>query len=168
MKELSSLGHRLWLALQYEFPYRSYSECLALVVGSVMVVAALGMLALEKSFEPGRQRVENRGAYYRFAPEEGIASWYGPGFIGRPTASGEIYDPNDWVAAHRTLPLGTRVRVTNLGNGMTVVLRITDRGPYVEGRILDLSRRAARFLGLKRKGLGKVRIEVIEYPLLRK
>jgi rare lipoprotein A len=91
----------------------------------------------------------------------GIASWYGPGFDGRRTANGEIYDQDALTAAHPSLPFGTRVRVTNLDNGRTVEVRITDRGPFVEGRAIDLSRAAAGTIGLLGSGVGPVRIEVL-------
>jgi rare lipoprotein A len=89
----------------------------------------------------------------------GVASWYGPGFHGQSTASGEIYNQNALTAAHRTLPLGTRVEVTNLSNGKSVQVRINDRGPYVRGRSIDLSRGAARKLGMVKSGVSKVRIK---------
>lgn len=91
----------------------------------------------------------------------GIASWYGPGFHGRRTANGEVYDQDALTAAHPSLPFGTRVRVTSLDNGRTVEVRITDRGPFVEGRAIDLSRAAARVIGLLGPGVGPVRIEVM-------
>ena len=80
--------------------------------------------------------------------QEGIASWYGPGFHGRPTASGERFNTNALTAAHRTLPLGSRVLVTNRQTGRSVVVRINDRGPFVAGRVIDLSRAAARAIGI--------------------
>jgi rare lipoprotein A len=92
----------------------------------------------------------------------GTASWYGESFQGKQTASGEPYDMLDFTAAHRTLPLGTLVRVTNLKNGRTVVVRINDRGPVPEGRIIDLSYNAARTLGFKERGLQKVRVEAYQ------
>src|SRR5262245_18636559 len=76
--------------------------------------------------------------------QTGIASWYGPGFHGRRTANGEVYDQHDLTAAHPSLPLGTRVMVTNLTNGRAVDVRVNDRGPYVGGRVIDLSYAAAR------------------------
>ncbi|MHA1566198.1 MAG: septal ring lytic transglycosylase RlpA family protein [Alphaproteobacteria bacterium] len=88
----------------------------------------------------------------------GYASWYGIPFHGRITANGEVYDMNALSAAHKTLPFGTRVRITNLDNGSTLVLRINDRGPYVEGRVIDVSRRAARLLGFQHAGLANVHI----------
>lgn len=95
------------------------------------------------------------------APASGhvtLASWYGPGFIGQRTASGEVYRRNDLTAASRNLPLGSRVRVTNLESGRSVVVRINDRGPYVRGRGIDLSERAAQRIGLKQRGVARVSV----------
>lgn len=88
----------------------------------------------------------------------GTASWYGPGFHGRETASGERFDQNGLTAAHRTLPLGTRAVVTNLENGRSVEVEINDRGPYAGNRVVDLSRGAAARLGMLDDGLARVRI----------
>jgi len=96
--------------------------------------------------------------------QTGIASWYGPGFHGKPTASGIIYDQNDLTAAHQTLPLGSRVMVTNLNNGNATEVTITDRGPFAKGRIIDLSYGAGRSLGMIGPGTIPVRLEVIESP----
>jgi len=96
--------------------------------------------------------------------QTGEASWYGEPHHGRPTASGEIYDMYQLTAAHRTLPLGTRVLVTNLKNGRAVEVRINDRGPSVEGRIIDLSFAAAKELGAVPSGTIPVRIRVISQP----
>lgn len=96
--------------------------------------------------------------------EEGVASWYGRPFHGRTTASGERYDMEAMTAAHQTLPFGTVVHVTNLENGLSTRVRINDRGPFVSGRILDLSRRAAREIGLLDPGTAPVRITVVEAP----
>ena len=90
----------------------------------------------------------------------GNASWYGGRFHGRRTASGRIYDMNALTAAHPTLPFDTRVTVTNLKNGRSVVLAVTDRGPFIRGRIIDVSRRAAELLGLVRQGTARVRVRV--------
>ncbi len=117
---------------------------------------------------PGTYRV--RGQVYRPLPtargyvEEGLASWYGPGFHGRRTASGEVYDMYAPTAAHRTLPLGTRVRITNLENGRTAVARINDRGPFVRGRIIDVSYALARSLGMVEQGTARVRVEALAGP----
>ncbi|MCB1162954.1 MAG: septal ring lytic transglycosylase RlpA family protein [Candidatus Krumholzibacteriia bacterium] len=97
----------------------------------------------------------------RGAAQEGLASWYGAPYHGRQTASGEIYDQEALTAAHRALPFGTQVRVTNLKNGRSLVLRINDRGPFVAGRIVDVSRRAARELGFLGDGVAPVRLEVL-------
>jgi rare lipoprotein A len=94
--------------------------------------------------------------------ETGIASWYGDEFGGRPTASGEIFEPNEISAAHRTLPLPSIVRITNLDNGRALAVRINDRGPFAHGRIIDLSRRAAQLLGFYQNGTAKVRVEILE------
>jgi rare lipoprotein A len=98
-------------------------------------------------------------------PQVGEASWYGPGFHGRRTASGEIFDMHAISAAHRTLPLGTVIEVRNLENGRTLVARVNDRGPWVHGRIVDLSMAAAEELGLYRSGVARVRVTVVGGPL---
>ena len=91
----------------------------------------------------------------------GQASWYGPGFFGNRTASGEVLRPGSLTAAHRTLPFGTLVRVTNLWNGRTAVVRINDRGPFHHHRVIDLAHGAARQLGLTASGVARVRLEVL-------
>ena len=93
--------------------------------------------------------------------EKGKACWYGPGYEGRRTASGEVFNPGAFTAAHRNLPFNTIVRVTNLNNGREVKVRINDRGPFKRGRIIDLSEAAARELGMIREGVVPVRIEVL-------
>jgi len=92
-------------------------------------------------------------------PMIGQASWYGSQFANRPTASGTLFDPEKLTAAHRKLPLGTRVVVTNLHNGRSVLVTINDRGPYWGNRDIDLSYRAARVLGMVRRGVARVRID---------
>ncbi len=96
--------------------------------------------------------------------ETGLASWYGPPYHNRPAANGEIYDMNAPTAAHRTLPLGSIVRVTNLSTGQRTLVRINDRGPFIEGRIIDLSLAAASEIGVRRAGIAKVRVEVMRAP----
>jgi len=96
----------------------------------------------------------------------GTASWYGDYFQGKLTASGEPFDMHDFTAAHPSLPLGTFVKVTNLRNGKVVVVRINDRGPVVDGRIIDVSYNAARALGFKERGLQKVRLDIDHPPTL--
>jgi len=94
--------------------------------------------------------------------QKGLASWYGEPYHGRRAASGEIYDMYELTAAHRSLPFGTMVRVTRRDTGDTVVVRINDRGPFVKGRIIDLSDAAARKIGLDRDGVAPVRLQVVE------
>jgi len=91
----------------------------------------------------------------------GIASWYGPDFHGKYTANGEVFDMNEVTAAHKTLPLPSIVRVTNLENGRSLLVRVNDRGPFVNGRIVDVSRRAAQLLGFEAAGTAKVRVSVV-------
>ncbi len=93
---------------------------------------------------------------------QGIASWYGPGFHGRRSANGEIYNQNALTAAHRSLPFGTQVQVTNLNNNRSVVVRINDRGPFIRGRVIDLSAAAARTIGITQTGVAPVRIDVLD------
>ncbi len=94
--------------------------------------------------------------------QTGKASWYGDWHHGKKTASGEKFDKNDLSAAHRTLPLGTEARVTNIENGKSVDVTINDRGPYKQGRVIDLSEAAAKELEIKDKGVARVKIEVVE------
>ena len=126
-------------------------RCLLRSLVAVMAVLVLGRTV--ESGTPPRVQV-------------GLASWYGPGFHGEESASGEIFDQRKMVAAHRTLPLGSVIRVTNLENGRRVTLRVIDRGPYGRnfrnGTIVDVSRGAARRLRFLRDGLVKVRIEVMK------
>ena len=113
------------------------------------------------------KKYEIKGKYYfpkkdLYYNKTGIASWYGPKFHGKITANGEIYDQYALTAAHRTLPLPSAVKVTNLENNKSIILRINDRGPYVNDRIIDLSSKAADILGLKKKGTGLVRVTILK------
>ncbi len=106
-------------------------------------------------------QIDNIWYYPREQPdydETGIASWYGPNFYGKRTANGEVYDGNALTAAHKTLPMPVNVRVTNLDNGKSIVVRVNDRGPYARGRIIDLSRRAAELLDVVQTGTARVRV----------
>src|SRR5256885_11535821 len=96
--------------------------------------------------------------------ETGIASWYGAPYHNRRGSNGEVYDMNAMTAAHRTLPLGSIVRVTNAASGKSALVRITDRGPFIQGRLIDLSQAAAKQIGLVQKGTGRVRVEVVKTP----
>jgi rare lipoprotein A len=133
---------------------------------SLAAAGLMSMLALEA--RGGNPRTADRDRERPRAGAQalhGIASYYGPGFEGRETASGRIFDSREMVAAHRTLPLGTRVRVTNLENKRSVVLRVIDRGPYVgRGTIIDVSQGAARRLGFIRDGRVRVRVDVLDRP----
>ncbi|HEY6291226.1 MAG TPA: septal ring lytic transglycosylase RlpA family protein [Terriglobia bacterium] len=98
--------------------------------------------------------------------EQGLASWYGHPYHGRPTSSGEIYNMYDMTAAHRTLPFNTQVRVHDLDNGQSVMVRINDRGPFVEGRIVDLSYAAAKSMGMLGPGIARVQLEILNPSVL--
>ena len=121
--------------------------------------------------EPGSERpYEVNGIWYyplssaKGFVQKGIASWYGPGYEGKPTSCGEPYNMWALTAAHKTLPLGTYVKVTNLANGRSVVAEITDRGPFVPDRIIDLSAGCAKRLGCLRQGLARVLIKAVQPP----
>ena len=106
--------------------------------------------------------------YYPIIPRigqtfKGTASWYGPNFHGGKTSNGEYYDMHDLTAAHKTLPMNTMVQVTNLSNGQSTTVRINDRGPFVDNRIIDLSYQAAQDIGMIKKGTAKVKLEVLDY-----
>ena len=94
----------------------------------------------------------------------GVASWYGQECEGNPTASGELFDMYGFTAAHRTLPLGTTIRVTNLKNSRSILLRVNDRGPGIDGRVVDVSWEAAKRLGFVGSGLTQVEVQVVKYP----
>lgn len=131
-------------------PWR-FRRCAAVVAALALGIPGCSLFRREAPPGPGTTQV-------------GTASWYGPKLHGGRTASGERFDQNDFTAAHPTLPLGTRVRVTNLDNGRAVVVRINDRGPATRGRLLDVSYAAARALGMLRRGTTRVRIEVLDGP----
>jgi rare lipoprotein A len=122
--------------------------------GAVVAVGLAGTLAACSASKP--KAVEPKPG----ATQTGIASWYGPGFHGRRTSSGEIYNQYDLTAAHQTLPHGTRVQVTNLTNGRSVSVRINDRGPFVDDRIIDLSYAAAHQIDMIGPGTAMVRLDV--------
>ena len=115
---------------------------------------------------------EVRGKTYQVLPtatgfkEQGIASWYGGKFHGRKTANGEVYDMHQLTAAHKTLPLPTYVLVKNIDNGFAVIVRVNDRGPFIDDRIIDLSYAAAKELRMVDAGIGEVQIEALFSPLI--
>ena len=112
-------------------------------------IASMQIFPVQTSFAKSQQTIS------------GSASWYGGKFHGRKTASGERYNQNALTAAHKTLPFGTKVRVTNESNGKSVIVRINDRGPYVGKRVIDLSRAAANAVGMVQRGVARVRVEVL-------
>jgi rare lipoprotein A len=133
----------------------------ALVATAVLVVAAPGGLA--RAERTTTTVSDLAGAVERgiVTAQEGLVSWYGAAFHDRPTASGERFDSNGLTMAHPTLPFGTEVKVTNLRNGRSVVVRVNDRGPHVGKRIADLSRAAAAQIGMLKRGVIRARIEVL-------
>ena len=124
----------------------------------------------------GNAKIASRKGYVRFPEKQyasgekaeiglmikGEASYYGPGFHGKQTASGEIFDQDDYTCAHKSLPFGTKLKVVRVDNGSSVVVRVNDRGPYVDGRILDLSVAAGKKIGLDKVGHAEVVATVVE------
>jgi len=140
-------------------PIRRASASIALA--AAWLALALAACAPASTAAPSGASVEAAPAAIAATTFTGGASWYGPGFAGRRTASGEIFDPSDLTAAHRTLPFGTRVRVTDLETGASVELRINDRGPFLPARVIDLSRAGAEALNAVGRGVIDVRVEVL-------
>jgi rare lipoprotein A len=159
----------------------------------VLLIASLGLLSACAEIELGSHLVKKltpsdsktvpvkvgyfktgspykiKGRYYTpketyNGSETGIASWYGPGFHGKMTANGEIFNRYELTAAHRTLQMPSIVRVTNLSNGKSIIVRVNDRGPFAHDRIIDLSDKAAEILDMKHKGTARVRVDVLEKP----
>jgi len=128
----------------------------------VRSAAVLGVLAACAKAPVAPTPPPPEQAQRRTAVQDGMASYYGARFAGRRTASGERFDPRALTAAHPELPFGTRVRVTNLDNGRSITVRINDRGPFAGGRIVDLSWGAARALDMLRRGVARVRLEVLQ------
>lgn len=131
---------------------------------SALLAAALTLPACAKKHRSVRAPAPPRSAGAIVNGETGLASWYGHPYHGRPAADGEIYDMEKLTAAHRTLPFGTMVRVVNLVNSKTVDVRIIDRGPFVENRIIDLSHAAAQAIGLIGPGVAPVRLDILSLP----
>jgi rare lipoprotein A len=138
----------------------THGSSLARLMRTRIALLPLFLLVTACSVPPARVRLSSppNGR----ATQSGIASWYGPGFHGQPTASGAVYNQHDLTAAHPTLPLGTRVLVTNLTNGSSVEVAVNDRGPFAKGRIIDLSRAAADAIGMVGPGTAPVRVEVVD------
>lgn len=130
---------------------------------SLAFALCLSLVLATGCARPGRGAGDARTRRAGVSPT-GVASYYADKFQGRPTASGEKFDQRKMTAAHRTLAFGTKVRVTDVATGKTVTVRVNDRGPFVAGRVIDLSRAAAEKLGIVRAGLARVRIEVLTSP----
>lgn len=140
-------------------PKNTRSRRYAVLAGAVMVtVLAVSGTQAGKAEQPANQAPPKPQHHWY---QIGRASWYGKFFQGQPTASGEDYDMNAMTCAHRTLPMGSLVRVTNLRNHKSVVVRVNDRGPLPHNRIIDLSYKAARMLGFGRRGTAPVRVDLI-------
>lgn len=122
----------------------------------LLLISALFLTTWQTRISVANHKPPNvKASFYQM----GVASWYGPGFHGRKTASGEVFNQNRMTAAHKTLPLGTKVQVTDVGTGKSVQVTINDRGPYVKKRVIDLSKAAADRLGITRGGITTVTIE---------
>ena len=141
---------------------RSLKTAIIAAVGSLTI---LNIVGCSTSIGPGQQVGIHPYANRNYRTRQGsisqyeVASWYGTRFAGRPTSSGERFNPNDLTAASRRWPIGSRVRVTNPETGKSVVVRVNDSGPWIPGRSLDLSRHAAERIGLTSKGVGRVEVE---------
>ncbi len=143
-----------WLA-DGQVDYRPAGRRLASLIVAVALAAALLAVPAPETHVP------SQGDTAPTWTQNGKVSWYGPGFHGRQTANGEIFNTNEMTMAHRSLAFGSQVRVTNLDNGRSIVVRVNDRGPYVGGRIADLSHAAASRLGFVEDGVVHARIELI-------
>jgi rare lipoprotein A len=157
---------RAELAVKRAAPVADHSRMIRVVDLPAMVLALLCLAGCATTVPHAREAPVVRAAESDEADAQtGLATYYARRFAGRRTASGERYDPDALTGAHRTLAFGTRVRVTNLTNRRTVVVVITDRGPFDRRRVIDLSRRAARELGMLRDGVARVRLEPLAASL---
>jgi rare lipoprotein A len=151
------------------FSYRHFQGC-------IRIAGVVALSILLSGCAAGNAKIASRKGYVRFPEKQyasgekaeiglkikGEASYYGPGFHGKQTASGEIFDQDDYTCAHKSLPFGTKLKVVRVDNGSSVVVRVNDRGPYVDGRILDLSVAAGKQIGLDKVGHAEVVATVIE------
>lgn len=148
-------------------PRRSLPNIVILAIGIVLTAMVYGCGGQASNFASSPPPIAAAPIEPAPAHQGGhvtLASWYGPGFVGHTTSNGERFNDRAMTAASKSLPLGSHVRVTNVSNGKSVVVRINDRGPYVRGRGLDLSRGAAEKIGLKNKGVGAVKITRLDGP----
>lgn len=158
------------ISLLDRYPGCCIMNKLQLIIISIVFLVLLSGCAsrtcLVKEKKPGQYCIKGKTyQVLKHVPvghrEQGIASWYGPNFHGKKTASGEVYDMHRWTAAHKTLPLNTLVEVTNPSNNRKAVVRINDRGPFIDGRVIDLSLTAAKYLGVVEPGTAPVKIAVV-------
>lgn len=166
---LTTAGAVVLPVLARELEPESVRESVDLALNSAIEAEALpaeslpsdSLPAAEPAAAPVKAEPPKPPAPVVVSVSTGEASWYGPGFFGNRTASGEVLRPGTLTAAHRTLPFGTKVRVTNLWNGRSAVVRINDRGPFHGARVIDLAHGAANQLGLVASGVAKVKLEVL-------
>ena len=136
----------------------------AILAAFTLILQACGIsrVGTERTENPAIRNTSGSAAEAGRMLQSGIASWYGPNFHGKATANGEVFNMNDFTAAHRTLPFNTIVEVRNTGNNKAVTVRINDRGPYVDDRVIDLSRRAAREIDMENSGTASVQIILLK------
>jgi rare lipoprotein A (peptidoglycan hydrolase) len=160
--EATDKGEEGTIAIVYSEQWKEFST---IKLGSRSVPATISLSSPEEFNKTVKESAEKQKPGKTLPAQagtkqmRGIASWYGPGFHGRQTANGERFNQNDMTAAHRSLPFGTKVRVTNSNNGRSVVVRINDRGPFIGGRVIDLSAAAAQYIGMD--GIAPVNIEIL-------
>ena len=153
---------------------RALIRALIMAIPAALALAACSSSSYDVGYGGGGEYKVGKpyrvaGQWYRPAADPdydrvGIASWYGPNFHGKRTANGERYNQNALTAAHKTLPMPSYVRVTNLENGRSIILKVNDRGPFVNNRIIDVSRRGAQLLGFEKKGTARVRVQAVAGP----
>ncbi len=150
---------------RWQFQFGAYLKCLGCgLTLLILALAAQSCAILSQANSRGNVVPSPQGALPKrpvIAIQRGIASWYGPGFQGKKTAIGDRFDQTKLIAAHKTFPLGSKARVTNLNNGHSVEVEITDRGPFMEGRVIDLSKAAAEKLGIVGSGTAPVEVELL-------
>ena len=155
--------------MNLHFP-RFFITTVLIAAGFAGCVPIRQTIPLRVDHSSGNVHFENPDDFKNLGPDawknemEGIASWYGVEFAGKLTSNGEIYDMYAMTAAHKTLPLGTVVKVNNMDNGKSVEVRINDRGPYVVGRIIDLTKSGAEAIGIVGTGTAHVKLEIVKWP----
>src|SRR6266568_3212313 len=162
---LSVIGHISTLLLSLLLSCQAFGALISSQQHTGLTIATAPLLRQEQlqADRPPEavKEAKKTGSLRNRLTQLGKASWYGPGFHGKPTASGEVFDQSLMTAAHNTFPLGSRAKVTNLANGHSVEVRINDRGPHAAGRIIDLSRAAAGALGIVGLGVARVQVEAL-------